>query len=412
MHRIVGLIIFLFILLLVDMYAYQGVKFLIDGSDKSLARFWIAGYWLLAISSLYISFRFFSNFPESAQSMLMRFLFTGVFILFIVKLLWSAFLLVDDFTRGITWAGQKILNTSSVGGINRKDFLVRTGALLGAGFGAALTYGVTVGSHHYKKHRHALRVANLPGGLNGLKIVQISDIHSGSFWNEQAVERGVNMILEEKPDVVFFTGDMVNNEAKELDPFEKLFSKIQAPLGVYAILGNHDYADYMPGLSAEQKAGDVQKLLDAYQRMGWKVLLDEQVKLEYNGEPFHVIGVQNWSFKNRFPRYGNLAKAIEGTDPNLLNILLSHDPTHWKGEVLPQYPQIDVTFSGHTHGMQFGVETAHFRWSPVQYIYDQWAGFYERGNQKLYVNRGFGYLGYPGRLGIRPEIAVFELTSA
>ncbi|MCB9245421.1 MAG: metallophosphoesterase [Flavobacteriales bacterium] len=369
-------------------------------------------YWIVAAMSLFITFRFFSNFPESARSMGMRFLFTAVFILFVVKLLWGAFLLIDDLTRGLTWAGQKVTNTSTAGGINRKDFLVRSGALLGAGFGAALTYGVTVGSHHYKKHRHKLKVTGLPEKLRGLKIVQISDIHSGSFWNQKAVERGVEMILDEKPDVIFFTGDMVNNEAKELDPYEKLFSRIQAPLGVYAILGNHDYADYMPGLSPEERVEDVNRLLQAYDRMGWRVLLDENIRLTHNGESFHVIGVQNWSFKDRFPRYGNLSKAMVGVDPAKLNILLSHDPTHWKGEVLPTYPQIDVTFSGHTHGMQFGVETAHFKWSPVQYVYDQWAGFYSKGNQQLYVNRGFGYLGYPGRLGIRPEIAVFELESA
>jgi len=337
-----------------------------------------------------------------------------VFILFIVKFLWSLVLFLDDFIRGFQWLISLFTTpeVESVDGISRKSFLVKTGALVGAGMGAALTYGVTVGSHHYKVTRQKLRFSGYSKDLNGLKIIQISDIHSGSFWNKRAVQRGIDLIKNEQADMVFFTGDMVNNQTEEFEPYEEMFKEIQAPKGVFAILGNHDYADYMPNLSAEERHQNVVDLSNAYQRMGWDLLRNENRQIQIGDSSINVIGIDNWSAMDRFPKYGDLHAAVEGIDMSKLNLLLSHDPTHWKAQVRKDFKHIDATFSGHTHGMQFGIETAGFKWSPVQYLYDQWAGLYEEENQKLYVNRGFGYLGYPGRLGIRPEITVFEIETS
>jgi len=410
MSRLVGLIIFLVFIFLIDLYSYQGFKTLLPSFPLNRQVLWKRGFWILSVSGIGITGFFFVFARSSENSLLFRAVFTAVFILFIVKLVWSIFLGIDDLIRGVQWIiSLFVKNESSEGGISRKAFLVQTGGLISASLGAALTYGVTVGSHHYKLNRQTLRLKGYSKGLDGLRLVQISDIHSGSFWNKRAVARGVNMILDQKPDLVFFTGDLVNNKAEEFLEYEDLFGKITAPLGVYSVLGNHDYADYVPDYTPEQRAANVEKLAGSYDRMGWKLLRNEAERLEYNGANFNVIGVENWSASLRFPKYGDLNHAVENVDLKEFSLLLSHDPTHWKGQVLKEYPEIDVTFSGHTHGMQFGIETAGFKWSPVQYIYSEWAGLYEKGLQKLYVNRGFGYLGYPGRLGIRPEITVFDI---
>ena len=410
MPRLTGLIIFLVFIFLIDLYSYQGFKTVLSSLSINRQLIWKRIFWFLSISGITITGFFFVFARSSDNSLIFRAVFTAVFILFIVKLVWSIFLGLDDLIRGVQWVVSLFVNRgSSEGGISRNAFLVQTGGLISASLGAALTYGVTVGSHHYKLTRQRLRLKGYSKELNGLRLVQISDIHSGSFWNKRAVARGVNMILEQKPDLVFFTGDMVNNRAEEFADFEDLFGTIQAPLGVYAVLGNHDYADYVPEYTPEQRIANVNKLAGSYERMGWRLLRNEAERINYKGANLNVIGVENWSASLRFPKYGDLQRSVKNVDLNELSLLLSHDPTHWKGQVLEEFPEIDVTFSGHTHGMQFGIETAGFKWSPVQYLYAEWAGLYEKGMQKLYVNRGFGYLGYPGRLGIRPEITVFDI---
>jgi predicted MPP superfamily phosphohydrolase len=414
MNRISSILILSSIFLLIDLYSYQGIKVLTQ--DFSHKGQWVVKWiWIIiSISAVLITYKYFNNFPEKANDSLLRFSFLGVFILFIAKLVLCTFLFLDDGIRLFQWVVSLFSTPSNpeTGGISRKSFIVQTGALLASGLGAALTYGVTVGSHNYKVFRKKLSIRGLDPKLKGLRIVQISDVHSGSFWDKKAVQKGVNKIIEQQADLVFFTGDMVNNESIEFEPYEEMFSKIQAPLGVYAILGNHDYADYMPHFTQEQRKENVLNLGKAYARMGWNFLRNEHRSIEYEGAKLNVIGVENWSSKARFPKYGDLAKASSNVPVNELNLLLSHDPSHWKSEVITKFPHIDVTFSGHTHGMQFGIETAGFKWSPIQYLYKEWAGLYEESGQKLYVNRGFGYLGYPGRLGIRPEITVFELDIA
>jgi predicted MPP superfamily phosphohydrolase len=276
----------------------------------------------------------------------------------------------------------------------------------------SLLYGMVKGAYRYKVHRLDLVLKDLPKAFDGLKLVQISDVHAGSFYDPAAVQRGVQMLMDEKPDLVFFTGDLVNNEASEFDSYRDIFAQIQAPLGVFSVLGNHDYGDYRAWDSEEAKKNNLQDLKRHYRKMGWKLLVDEHVLVEKDGQELAVAGIQNWGARGNFPKYGDLKKALKGLQNPGVLLLLSHDPSHWEAQVLPQFPEVSAMFAGHTHGMQFGVEIPGFKWSPIQYLYRQWAGLYEKNGQKLYVNRGFGFLGYPGRFGIWPEISSFTLRSA
>lgn len=293
----------------------------------------------------------------------------------------------------------------------RSKFLAQLGILAGAMPMAVLSYGVIRNAYRYKIWRKTLHFAQLPADFEGLKIVQISDIHSGSFKDKAAVQKGINLINEQKPDVVFFTGDLVNVKANEMDAFVDVFKGIEAKYGVYSITGNHDYGDYAHWESRAAKAANFQALIQQHKNLGWDLLLNEHRILTINDVKIGIIGVENYSALPQFPKYGKLDEAYANMpEDTALKILLSHDPTHWDVEVRPQYQDIDLTLSGHTHGFQFGIEIPGWlRWSPSRYIYRQWAGLYQSGKQYLYVNRGFGFLGYPGRVGILPEITVLEL---
>jgi predicted MPP superfamily phosphohydrolase len=264
--------------------------------------------------------------------------------------------------------------------------------------------------YKYKTNHVRLRFDNLPEAFRGMKVLQISDVHSGSFTDKQAVSRGIDHILSEKADLILFTGDLVNDQAKEMDDYKDLFSKLKAPMGVYSTLGNHDYGDYKQWDSPEAKRANLESLKRVHADMGWRLLMNEHVALERGGQQIGLLGIENWSAKGNFPKYGRMAEAHAGSNKYPFKILMSHDPSHWEAEVIPKYGDVDLMLAGHTHGMQFGVELPGIRWSPIQYVYKQWAGLYEQGKQKLYVNRGFGFLGYPGRVGIMPEITVFELV--
>jgi predicted MPP superfamily phosphohydrolase len=334
---------------------------------------------------------------------------------FIAKLIASLFFLVDDLRRILQWGGVKALKLTGSEKvtddqpITRSIFLSWLGIGIGGSLFGSLLYGFS-NKYSYKVEKVKLHFKHLPEAFRGLKIVQISDIHSGSLTDHAAVDKGVQKILDMEPDIIFFTGDLVNNVADEMEDLKKVFSRLKAPLGVYSILGNHDYGDYVPWESQEAKASNLEKLKSIHQEMGWRLLLNEHVPIERGGEQIALIGVENWGAKARFSKYGDLSKAYQGSDKYPFKMLLSHDPSHWEAEVCKHYADIDLVFSGHTHGMQFGVEIPGFRWSPVQYVYRQWAGIYQKEHQKLYVNRGFGFLGYPGRVGILPEITFMELT--
>jgi predicted MPP superfamily phosphohydrolase len=274
------------------------------------------------------------------------------------------------------------------------------------------TYGIR-NRYNYRVRKIKLQLAGLPAAFKGLKIAQISDIHTGSFDNHLAVQHGIERVMAQNADIVFFTGDLVNNHSDEVDDkYKEIYSRVKAPMGVYSTLGNHDYGDYVEWPSKEAKAANLQKLKDTHAEVGWRLLMNENVVFQRGEDKIAIIGIENWSAKANFPKHGDMKKAYAGlTEQNIpIKILLSHDPSHWDAQVRPEYPDVQLTLSGHTHGMQFGVESKWLKWSPVQYMYEQWAGLYQQGSQYLYVNRGFGFLGYPGRLGILPEITVFELV--
>lgn len=276
-----------------------------------------------------------------------------------------------------------------------------------------MIYGILRNRHRYKVHQVKVPIKGLPKGLNGLKIVQISDIHSGSFTDIEPLKKGIDLINQAKADLVFFTGDLVNSVATEIVPYTAVFDKIKAKFGVFSVLGNHDYGDYVRWPSKEAKISNLNQLIATQKQMGWQLLMNENRLLTIKGEKIAVIGVENYSGSPRFTKYGQLDKAYSGSETASLKLLLSHDPSHWDAQIRPDYPAIDITFSGHTHGAQFGIEIEGvFKWSPIKYVYKQWAGLYQKGQQFLYVNRGFGYLGYPGRVGILPEITVLELQIA
>lgn len=286
-------------------------------------------------------------------------------------------------------------------------------SLLGLGLAAvpfvSMIYGMTRGKYHFKIWKHTLYFDDLPKAFDGFKITQISDIHSGSFDNEAKIRYAIDLINQQKSNIITFTGDMVNNLASEMLPWKALFKTLHAPEGLFSVLGNHDYGDYSSWDSPQSKAQNLQLLKEIQAEIGFELLLNEHRYLEKEGQRIALIGVENWGH-GRFSKYGDLEKALKNTAENDFKILLSHDPTHWEYQVLPQQKNIHLTLSGHTHGMQFGIEIPGWlRWSPSQWKYKYWAGMYEQAGKFLNVNRGFGFLAFPGRVGIWPEITVIEL---
>ncbi len=273
---------------------------------------------------------------------------------------------------------------------------------------AGILYGVTKGKYDFTVRRVTLRSPELPPEFDGFSIVHISDLHTGSFDSHRQVQYGVDLIKDQGADLIAFTGDLVNNEAAEVEPWMKVFDQLRAKEGVFSILGNHDYGDYVPWPDEDAKALNLQTLKQHHASMGYRLLLNEHVTLTRGGASIALAGVENWG-KPPFPQHGDLNKALLGTEATPFRILLSHDPSHWDAQVLAHPTAPQLTLSGHTHGMQFGIEIPGFRWSPVKYRYPRWAGVYEEQERWLYVNRGFGYLAFPGRVGIWPEITVIRL---
>lgn len=420
MNRIFGIILVIIVFFALDYYFFQSIRHLLRNLSATQQRVVTMIYWAIPVVAFTAFMVGFYLFPAYLTSNVRNFLGAGVFIIYSAKLLALPFLLLDDIGRGIQWLGsffqkkQSTITTEPVVDasekISRSDFLTKTALAVGGLHVGAMTWGIISGAHDYRIRKVTLRLKNLPRKFDGLKIAQLSDIHSGSFFNKTAVKGGVELLLNEKPDLVFFTGDLVNNEAKEVKDYIDIFGKVKAPLGVYSTLGNHDYGDYIQWKSPQAKIENLNDLKKAHQQMGWNLLLDEHRPITVEGESIGILGIQNWG-AGGFAKYGNLDKALLNTKDYSTKLLLSHDPSHWREQVLGK-TTIDASFAGHTHGMQYGVEIGDFKWSPVQFRYKEWAGLYQENDQNLYVNRGFGYLGYPGRVGILPEITVIELKIA
>tara|TARA_B100001109_G_C18864177_1_gene475926 strand:+ start:4439 stop:5686 length:1248 start_codon:yes stop_codon:yes gene_type:complete len=415
MNRTLFLLLFLGLFLLLEWYAFQTVKTLSSSQSEGFQK--VLKYVYLALSIIVVLAFVLYNFgnPDGLGKHARTFLLSFLFINFLAKFFMSLFLFIDDIQRGIRWLIAKLSNPESIEakeGISRSEFLAKTGIIVAAAPIVSLSWGIISGAHDYRIRRIPLPIKGLPKKLHGLRMAQLSDIHSGSFWNKTAVKGGVEMLQAEKVDIAFFTGDLVNNKAEEMSEWVNVFDRVKAPLGVYSTLGNHDYGEYVQWNSAQAKQKNLNDLKSVHELMGWKLLNNEHQILEIEGEKLAIIGVENWSAKGRFPKYGDLKIATQNMEDNAFSVLLSHDPSHWQAEVLSSYPNINLTLSGHTHGMQFGVDIPGIKWSPVQYMYKEWAGLYQANSQFLYVNRGFGYIGYPGRVGILPEITIFELQTA
>lgn len=407
--------IFLAFMILLDWYVFQVLKGLTGGVTPRARWMVHGGYWMISFLSVGFLILLPYLFARSSAPITRNTVIALIAGLFFAKVIAALFFLTDDFRRVLQWIGAKWMDSTSAQGnsgypISRSAFLSWAGMLAGSGLFGALTYGLG-NKYRYQVRTHQLNFKKLPAAFQGLRIVHISDIHSGSFTDKAAVQRGVDMIRNLKPDLILFTGDLVNNLASEMDDYVDVFNKLKAPLGVYSVLGNHDYGDYIHWDSALEKTANLQRLIHTHASLGWRLLMNEHVVIEKADAKLALIGIENWSALGNFPKYGDLASAYRGSESIPFKILLSHDPSHWKAEVLKVYGDIDLTLAGHTHGMQFGVELPGWRWSPVQYMYKEWGGLYEDGNRKLYVNRGFGFLGYPGRVGILPEITLLELFS-
>lgn len=420
------------VFILIDIYFYQAIRVFFKRKSYILKKVFFYAYW--SITALTVIGTFFYHLDDGTvlNNDLRNFMVVFVIFNYFTKSFGILLLLVEDGSRFIKWILNVIYNSPSKitpdlhgniedqqlnrdkilpkNGISRAEFLGRSAIIASAIPFVTMGYGLITGAHDYKIRRQRLIIPHLPPEFEGLRIGQISDIHCGSTFNKTAMAGGINMLLAEKPDVIFYTGDLVNYATHEVNEYIDIFSKVKADLGVYSTLGNHDYGDYRSWPSLKAKKQNFNDMLKAHGTLGWDLLLDKSRIIEKNGSSLAIIGVENWG-AGRFQKYGDLQQAYQGATSADVKLLLSHDPTHWSSKVLPGYPDIDVTFSGHTHGFQMGIEVGSFRWSPSQYMYEHWAGLYQEGNQQLYVNRGFGTLGFPARVGMPPEITIFELSN-
>ena len=405
------------ILLLIDLYVFQAVKLVAQPLSERWRWGIFTGYWVISVLGFLILLSFPYIQALHIPRIYLNYLVAMLFGLFLAKLIGSLVFFADDIRRVLPWAVSKLVGSRQNSFVGTDGELISRSTFfswMGIGLGGSLFGTLLVGfsnKYNYQVKKHRIHFPNLPKAFDGLKVVHISDIHSGSFQDKQAVNKGVDLILRQEPDLILFTGDLVNDRADEMDEYQAVFGRLKAPLGVYSTLGNHDYGDYIAWPSAEAKVANLERLKNVHSAMGWQLLMNENRILDKDGERIALLGIENWGAKGRFPKYGKMELAHPGTEDIPFKILLSHDPSHWDAQVKTDYPDIDIMLAGHTHGMQFGLESPYFRWSPVQWMYKQWAGLYEDGHQKLYVNRGFGFLGYPGRVGILPEITVLEFKS-
>ncbi|RZK43516.1 MAG: metallophosphoesterase [Pedobacter sp.] len=402
------------IVLAIDLYCYKAIISTFKWSDRAKRRFSIIWWAFSFILIIGVFAAIFLNLFLTLRAIIL----VAFFLSAVAKACMLPFLLIDDLrrlTRKIFRVKNKQhptvpLNDNET--MSRSAFLTKAGLVAAAVPLSSLSWGIISGAHDYQIKNVKLVLPNLPKAFDGIKLAQISDIHSGSFYNKVAVKGGIEMLMAEKPDFAFFTGDLVNNLTNEVKEYQDIFAKLKAPLGVYSVLGNHDYGDYYFGReSSPAKRKNLQDMIDVHKIMGYDLLMNQNKRLKVDGEEIGILGIENWGM-GRFPKYGKMELATANTEDLPVKLLLSHDPSHWRNEVLQKYNDIDVMFSGHTHGMQFGVRIKELQWSPVQYIYKEWAGLYRQEQQQLYVNVGYGFLGYPGRVGILPEITIFELKSS
>ena len=402
------------VLLLMDAYVYLALrKSIRDSRWHLLYNVAYFGGVVLGYIGFYYLYFYFTAKPLSGS--LMPNLFIGYFFAFtLFRIIMILFFALEDFVRFFKFSisvAQNIFRSEKekIVKTGRRGFIRKTGLFIAAIPFTSMIYGITKGKYNFRVNKVNLSFDNLPKAFDGFKIVQLSDIHSGSFDDRDAILEGIQLVNEQQADVILFTGDLVNNDSREIVPYIKDFKQLEASNGVFSVLGNHDYGDYKQWGSPQDKEDNMKLLYEFQKEMGFTLLNNEHSIISKGSDSIGIYGVENWG-NPPFPQRGDLDMALLGKENESFKILMSHDPTHWDKKVKDHPVHIDLTLSGHTHGMQFGVEIPGFRWSPIKYIYPQWAGLYKKSKQFLYVNRGFGFLGFPGRVGIWPEITVIELT--
>ena len=395
---------FIIFIIIVQWYAFQAIKTITQN------KFWWAIYALVVGIILGGVLWQTLNFDRTVGWIPIVAYSLGMFVALLSgQLLMICLLFLEDLSRGASSLLHFFTSDQKIHFPQRRKFVSQMAIALGAIPFSSLLYGMYKGRYNYRVLNYTLEYENLPDGFDGFQITQISDLHCGSFDNTKKVAYGLDLIDKQKSDLVLFTGDMVNNKANEARPWVEFIAKIKAPYGKFSVLGNHDYGDYSDWENEAHKKQNMEEMYQIHQDMGFDLLLNESRYIEKNGDRIALVGVENWG-AGRFKKAGDLEKSISKIEPNDFKILLSHDPSHWEAEVIPHAYPFHLTLSGHTHGFQFGIEIPGWiKWSPIQWRYKQWAGIYENKEQKLNVNRGFGYLAYPGRVGIWPEITVITL---
>lgn len=385
------LLMILLLFLVADIYFYQAVTTLSQNGTLRLI------YWLidaLLIAGM-ITIIWLRRSGENAQRWIAG-LMSALLLIFIPKLVATPILLAGDIIRLFE-------------GFPPRSIYVSEAAVVLAGIIFLVTlFGLTRGRHFYKVRKETLYFHDLPEAFDGFTITQLSDIHSGSFSDASGVQKGLDLVNAQNSDLLLFTGDLVNHMATEMDPWIPAFTKLSAPYGKYSVLGNHDYGDYIRWETKTAKDANLVRLKEIHGEIGFKLLLNEAVTIQRQGQSVALIGVENWG-KGGFHKYGDLKTATNSVPDNAFKILMSHDPSHWDEVTVDHHQHVHLTLAGHTHGMQFGIELFGFKWSPIKYFYKQWAGLYEQEGKFLYVNRGFGYHGLKGRIGMWPEITVLTL---
>ena len=413
MDRFIFFTVIIFFLLMLDVYIWSAFK--VNLSTRPLLKY---AFWSVTVLTILFMYYPAINANMTLYPGYMVIIFGFIFAAISAKFITAFPLIVDDVFRFFRYVYRLLfVRDSFTEGppITRYEFLKNTGLALGALLFSVLSYGILVGRYNFKKHFVDLRLKNYPNGAKPLRIIQLSDLHLGSFQSKEKLKNAVELVNQEKPDLIFFTGDLVNNYPSEASPYVDILSQLKSKYGKFAVLGNHDYSDYI-GLNTTTPEGqkkwneNFEEMKRIFETSGFDLLLNESRTFRVNDVEINVVGVENWG-EGRFSKYGDLDKAMTNAKQNIPTFLLSHDPTHWHNKVLTHPQHIDLQMAGHTHGMQFGIEVGKFKWSPAKWRYKHWAGLYQNKNAYLYVNRGIGHIGYPGRVGILPEISIVDIQS-
>ena len=402
----IRLIILFVIIVLLEVYAFQAIKTI---TKSKVIRY----SWLFVSIAVYANFAYVAITYDRAQGQTPQFqMAMGILLTVLIpKLVLLIFMFGEDIYRWILKLISAVTSGNTMPLAGRRKFISQISLGLAAIPFISFIYGIVQGKYNYKVLKYQLTFKDLPEAFDGFTITQISDIHSGSFTNREKIQYGVDLINEQKSDIMLFTGDIVNNKADEMDNWINVFDKLEAKEGKYSILGNHDYGDYMDWDNPQDKIDNFQKVKDIHKNIGFDLLLDEHRYLEKDGQKIALLGVENWG--KGFNKAGDLKRAAVGVEKEDFKILMTHDPSHWEYKVKQDPFNYQLTLSGHTHGLQMGIEIpGWFKWSPSKYVYKQWAGLYEEAGRFINVNRGFGYHAFPGRVGIWPEVTVIELKKS